>query len=56
MDKMEQFLLNAMRLSQKYYIAISNNDNNNNTLFNERNINYWWLSSLRNGPPKDSLK
>ena len=51
MDKMEQFLLNAMRLPQKYYAAISNNDNNNNTLFNERNINYWWLSSLHNGPP-----
>ena len=44
MDKMEQFLLNAMRLRQKNYTGISNNDNNNNTLFNERNINYWWLS------------
>ena len=40
MNKMGQFLLNAKRLLQIYYTAISsnnnnNNNNNNNTLFND---------------------
>ena len=54
MDKMGQFLLNAMRLQQIDCTSISINDNN--TSFNEGNINYWWLSSLHNDPPQVSLK
>ena len=38
MDKMGQFLLNAMRLQQIDCTSISINDNN--TSFNEGNINY----------------
>ena len=36
MDKMWQFLLNAMRLTQIYYTAISNNNSNNNNNNNNK--------------------